>query len=265
MKYLMSVAWQILPSINVKEILDVLEKNENKKYVDGIEIATTDYEAMEYCLRYMMKNNKIFCLHCPKYMNDVELKKYLDNANKLAKIYGKKINIVFHSIEQENLKNSISKTIEYIDDILKYINNNNYELIVSLENLNYHEDIKRINMSLIDNVLKEFNDIYFTYDIGHDIYDNIKFSKFTTIQKEKLNNIHIHNIKNNEDHHVIKSNCESILELQKFMKYLKDIKFDGTIIKEEAIDRFSGDNLKEQLNSYIDSFKVIDDLLKNNK
>ena len=265
MKYLMSIAWRTLPYIGIEEIIEEIEMSENKEYVAGIEIATTNYEEMEKTLKYIMDNNLIFRCHCPKIGNQEVLTKYLDDLHTLAKIYGKKIDVVFHSLEFDDLEKSIEDTKEYIKNILEYIRKNNYEITISLENLNYHHNRKRININLIDKVfenLKQYPELNFTYDIGHDIYDTQKPTKLSNIQKEKLNNIHIHNIKNNEDHHIICKNCETIKELRETIKYLKEIGYKGPIVLEEGIDRYEGKNMRECVRNYIKSFKEKKEILE---
>ena len=134
MNYLISISWHILPIFTIEQVLEKIEKYDKTHKIAGIE--------------------------------------YLSNVGKLAKILNKKINIVFHSKEDDNLKIAKLNTINLLNTIFNYIKENNLNISISLENLNYHHNHDRINVDKIDSILSEFDDVNFTYDIGHDIFDN---------------------------------------------------------------------------------------------
>lgn len=262
MNLLMSISQRLLAKINISTIIKILEQTKNN--IDGIEIASTHYSDMYDILKYTIKHNIIFQAHCPQLSDENSLKVYLNDVNLLSDIYGKPINIVFHSIENENLEKSLILTNEYMKNILEYINKNKLNITISLENLNFHHFVKRINLNLIDNILKNFNQLYFTYDIGHDLYDNKTLTKLSDLQINKINNVHIHNIVLKEDHHIIYENCETINELKQSIANLKEINFNGNIVKEEAVDRYKGENINEQMYNYILSFNDIKTILNCN-
>lgn len=261
MNYLISIGWYVFPIIPINKILELIEIYDKNKKIKGFEIASADYVVMEKMLKFAIKNNLTFQCHAPKRSNDLEILSYLDNLGKLSQIYNKKINVVFHSKEDDNLNLSIINTKVFLKKVLNYINDNNLNISISLENLNFHHNHNRINIDKIDTILMEFDDLNFTYDIGHDIFDNHSNSKLSALQIQRLNNIHIHNVHNNLDHCEITLNCDYIEALKNSIKYLKKINYTGNIVLETGINRYSGNSPEEQLINYIQAFNSIEKII----
>lgn len=169
---------------------------------------------------------------------------------------------MFHSKEDDNLEIAKLNTINLLNTIFNYIKENNLNISISLENLNYHHNHDRINVDKIDSILSEFDDVNFTYDIGHDIFDNHNYTKLSKLQLKKLNNIHIHNVCNNKDHCEITPTCDYITQLRDSVKYLKSINYEKSIVLETGFNNYHGNNYEEKLINYIKSFEKIEDILK---
>ena len=242
--------------------IEKIEKYDKTHKIAGIEIASKDFETMKKAVEFSIKHNYIFQCHAPKISTNEELLEYLSNVGKLAKILNKKINIVFHSKEDDNLKIAKLNTINLLNTIFNYIKENNLNISISLENLNYHHNHDRINVDKIDSILSEFDDVNFTYDIGHDIFDNHNYTKLSKLQLKKLNNIHIHNVCNNKDHCEITPTCDYITQLRDSVKYLKSINYEKSIVLETGFNNYPGNNYEEKLINYIKSFEKIEDILK---
>ena len=262
MNYLISISWHILPIFTIEQVLEKIEKYDKTHKIAGIEIASKDFETMKKAVEFSIKHNYIFQCHAPKISTNEELLEYLSNVGKLAKILNKKINIVFHSKEDDNLKIAKLNTINLLNTIFNYIKENNLNISISLENLNYQHNHDRINVDKIDSILSEFDDVNFTYDIGHDIFDNHNYTKLSKLQLKKLNNIHIHNVCNNKDHCEITPTCDYITQLRDSVKYLKSINYEKSIVLETGFNNYPGNNYEEKLINYIKSFEKIEDILK---
>ena len=72
---------------------------------------------------------------------------------------------------------------------------------VSIENLNDINGLERIKKENIEGILKEFEKLKFTYNIGHELIDNNFVSNLSNLLLERLNNIHIHIYNENRDHY----------------------------------------------------------------
>ncbi len=262
MKYLMSIAWRTLPYISIDEILTLLDNSKYKKYVSGLELASPDLLDMEKALQYMIKNNMVFRCHIPK-LKDDEVFSYLDTVGYLAEKYKTYLSITIHSKEDDNFDKTLELTTSYLSSLVSYIKENNLRILLSLENLNFHHDHRRINIAELDEFFREFPDIKFTYDIGHDIYDNNTPSTLSNLQVNLLENIHLHDVKNMKDHCLINTESEHILELKQAMNNLKELNFSNTIVIEEAVSLYEGDTYTEKISKYLESFSKLDDLFFN--
>ena len=98
------------------------------------------------------------------------------------------------------------------------------------------------------------DNLKFTYDIGHDLYDNKIPSVLSSLQKERINNVHIHSVIKNEDHHVIQENSKDLDEIMKAIKQLKDIGYTGPIVLEYAIKYLEGKRTEEKVINFVKSF-----------
>lgn len=253
MKYLISIAWRSLENITIEEFIKILSKHKNK--IDGIELSTKNYFDMFKTLQFCILNNLIFQCHTPKLPDENKIFEYLDDVNKLSIVYNKSINVVLHPLENDDFEVSILETINYIKEIISYIKHNNLNIIISLENLNFHHNRKRINVNEIDQILIKEETLKFTYDIGHDIFDNQTNTKLTKIQKQKINNLHLHNINENKDHQIINSNKKNIKYIKKALTDAK--KYTNKIVLEVGIDFYKGENYQEKIINYINSIEEI--------
>lgn len=224
--------------------------------IDGIEFNSYNLESLKKCAKLCRKNKLLFRCHFPlKKLTESETKKYLNCLNDISKELRYKINVVFHSVnENEEMQENIEDSKKYMANILKYVEKYNLGVIVSLENLNYRHDMKRINVDKIDNILSEYENLKFTYDIGHDIYDNKKVSNLSELQKQKINNVHIHSVVKKEDHHMIDKEAKDFVELNQAINNLKSMKYTNPIVLEYAIEYLPGKRIEEKIINLVKSF-----------
>lgn len=227
-----------------------------KGNVAGVEIGAFSFDVLKKCANLAKKNKMLFRCHYPyNIFKEAEVRKYLNCIDEIAKTLRYKVNVVFHSdIEGDTMEEKIEATIENMSKITKYINKYNLDVTVSLENLNYRHEVKRINMDKIDNVLSECEDIYFTYDVGHDFFDNKKVSELSQLQKERINNVHIHSVVENKDHNPIKKTTKELEELRKAVNNLKELDYQGPIVLEYGTNFLDGERIEEVIINFVKLF-----------
>ena len=146
-------------------------------------------------------------------------------------------------------------------ELTEYIAENKYNeyIELSLENLNDFEKIKRLKKENLTDILNENQDIKFTYDIGHEMMDDmIKKDKLNEILAERLNNVHIHTKGELEDHYpIIEKTEKHTKQVLEKTKQLIESGYNGDIVMEYAIDYIDGKNLKEKLICYINCTKIV--------
>lgn len=241
--------------LNVELAFDIITLYGNGN-IDGIEFNSYNFESLKKCAKLCRKNNLLFRCHFPlKKMNESETKKYLNCLNDISKELRYKINVVFHSdTEHEEMEEKVQATKKYINKILKFVKKYNLGVTISLENLNYRYATRRINMDKIDEVLYEYDNLNFTYDIGHDIYDNKKPSNLSELQKQRINNVHIHSVVKKEDHHMILEESKDFEQIKKAMNNLKNINYTNPIVLEYVIDYLPGSRIEEKIINLVKSF-----------
>lgn len=254
-KLILSLYEKKLNGLDINTVFDIINLYGNKN-IDGIEINTDNLDSLKKCSKLCKKNKLKFMCHTPlKVMSESEVIKYLNCLNDISRELRYNINVVFHSLNNnKDFKENIEETILFMKKILTYVKKYNLNVTISLENLNKKNDIRRININVIDSILNRFEDIRFTYDIGHDLYDNKKISNLSTLQKIKLNNVHIHSVINSKDHNIINEKSYDIDKIKESLENLKKINYKGPIVLEYAIDNIPGERIEEKIINLVKSF-----------
>lgn len=205
-------------------------------------------------------------MHSPCFEEDEEIKKYIEFAAKISKKMNRKINIVYHPISANNINESKKNTeIANRKNNEMYKENNYFKNIdLSIENLNDLNQIKRLKKEDLIEILKNNPNLKFTYDIGHEIVDEIKPNLNQKILKDRINNIHIHTHKNKEDHYpILNFQNEEELYVQRTLKEIQLENYQGNVVMEYALDYIEGKNFEIKLKNYIESAKIITTALEN--
>ena len=254
-KLILSLYVKKLEGLDLNIVFDIINLYGNSN-IDGIEINTDDLNVLKKCSVLCKKNKLKFMCHTPlKIMSESEVIKYLNCLNDISKTLRYNINVVFHSLNNnKNINEDIEQTSSFMEKVLLYVKKYKLNVTISLENLNRKRGEKRINVNLIDNILKRFEDIKFTYDIGHDLYDNKKASDLSTLQKIKLNDVHIHSVVNSKDHNIINDSSNDIEQIKIALCNLKNINYKGPIVLEYAIDNIPGEKIEEKIINLVKSF-----------
>ncbi len=256
-KLILSLYDKKLDGLDFNIIFDIINLYGNG-LVKGIELNGDDLDGMKKCANLCKKNNIRFMCHIPvKNMRESDIIKYLNCVNDISKKLRYTINVAVHSLNNnKSLRKNIDETYVYLKNILSYIKKYNLNITISLENLNKKDGERRINISSIDNVLNKFEELKFTYDIGHDIYDNRKPSDLSALQKIKINNVHVHSIVESIDHNIIQNKSKDIEEIKKAILNLKNINYKGTIVLEYAMKNIPGSTVEEKIINFVKAFKI---------
>ena len=254
-----------LISIN-KKFMDIspsklVELILNSKYTKGVEIYV-DYtfdKELEYLKNLVLelkKNNLILQVHANTNLSFEKQKEYLKIIEEYSDYLGYKIVVTFHSIYDKDKKMSIKKTVEYLENIINYIDNN--KIIISLENLNNTSELIRLGKDDIIPVILNKEKLFFTYDIGHEI---VEYGKITGINKDiikKVKNIHIHTFNDKgEDHFPIYKNDLNLSHIIKAINLLKNNKYYNNIVYEYNLYVCNGKNIQEKIIDYLNSIDFI--------
>lgn len=246
-------------SVNVdkfKQVQSLDFYNIIKDKIDGCEIFfnINNEEEVKYVkdlIFYFNRDNFYFQFHGDSELPMEKQKEYLNLINSFYRDY--KINIVMHVLTRDTIEESINNTTVYIDELEEYIDENNLNITLSLENLNSVTYLKRLSKNYLYPILYNNDNLLFTYDIGHEIEEYGELTDLQEIEIERLNNIHIHTFKNVIDHLPIYEKDEHLTILAKSILYLKKINYDGTIVYEYDLYECNGDTIEEKILGYIDS------------
>ena len=253
-----------LISINHK-FMDVTPKRlveliKNSKSVKGVEASIkldSPYELkyLDDLIFELKRNNLILQIH-----GDIEndISKQLEYIKKLEE-YSDYLNmpivVTFHSIYDEDSSISINKTIDYLSEIINSVSNN---IIVCLENLNDIIGFVRLGKDEIKNTILNDEKIYFTYDIGHELYDSGNITSLDEYVKEDIRNIHIHSNDNKgNDHMPIYKNDIHWNEIMKALEYLINIRYKYNVVYEYNLYCCKGNKLEDQIIDYLDSIDLV--------
>ena len=257
MKSLMSVNSKFMllnPSELVKLIL-------NSKYTKGIEMyINIDSEFHQKYLDDLVfeikKYNLILQIH-----GDVEIDfdkqlEYMKKLEKYSDYLGYPIVVTLHTIYDENKEKSLIKTREYIGNLINNINNN--KLIIALENLNDARGYTRLGKEEIETTILNNDNLFFTYDIGHEIANYGKITNVNDYLIEEIRNVHIHSNNNQgNDHWPIYKDDSHWNEIIKGLIYLINNKYQYNIVYEYALEYCRGETTKEKIIDYLTSIDFV--------
>lgn len=254
MKILLSLNYKLF-RLSPTDFIKLLKALDKDSVVKGFEVCISSEEDKVYLKKLANICNEekyALRLHAKTFENFNDCIEYLDFVNELTNIYKSSINIVIHPLDGYKIIENIRNTKEYISKIFEYIDLNNYKNIeISVENLNDLEALRRIKKENLEDILKHNKNLHFTYDIGHELIDGNLNSNLSNILSKRLNNVHVHSYVGREDHHPIKVLDDKTKLLKISIDNLKEIKFNGYVVAEYAIDYIEGSSFEEKLYKYV--------------
>lgn len=261
MNSLISINYKFM-GLSPKELIEEIKKY---KYCKGVEISINYHKEEEInyleSIAYLLhENNLLFQVHGDCNLSVEEQIDFLKRIENISTQLGYPINVVLHPKYNDDHEESIRLTQEYIDEVLKEIDE---RIIICVENLNDgivdNMPQDRLDKNEITPIICNNERLFMTYDMGHDIADYNNPIDLNSTLISKIRNIHIHTHKNGIDHLPIYK--ESLNSVLKAILFLKGIKYEGPIVFEYNLYECRGENVLEQLHDYLESIDFVSERL----
>lgn len=259
---------KILLSLNDKftkrtprDLINLIQENDVSNSIQGFEIYLNldndeEVKYFEEFINLSIKNNYLIQFHSIQTEDIDKQKQYLNFYNEIAKKLDYSLKVVFHSFDIGTIEENINYTSEYMAELLNYIYINQFNLMLSIENLNARDN-NRLNKEQIIKILANNNDLMFTYDIGHEILNYGNIIDLNEILISKLVNVHLHTFMYDDDHKSLYSKDPNKSKWVKAILYLKSLNYHETIVLEYDLYDMIGEDYEEKLLSYIESAETI--------
>lgn len=266
MKCLMSINPKFM-EFSPKDLVELIKENSN--YVDGFEVyINIDEENQIDYLKELSheckKNNLHFQVHGESTLPIKKQKKYFNILNEISDYLKNKINVVIHPITCDTILNSIEATTKYIEDLLSIVDLN--KVIISLENLNDYEQEDRLSTAEVLPIIANNDDLYFTYDIGHEIAENGYLTNIDKVFIPKISNVHIHTVNSiysdGYDHKPIYKDDKYWNDIITSLNFLKINHYKKSIVFEYDLYVCPGENLSQKIISYAKSIEFVAERIK---
>lgn len=256
MKSLISVNSKFM-EFSPKDLVEIILKY---KYTKGIE-ACFDYldkNEMKYLddlIYELKKNNLILQIHADSSLDLENQILYMKELEKYSDSLGYPIVVTIHTVYDPDKDNSLKKSIFYLGELVKNIDTS--KIIIGLENLNDSKGLDRLEKESIRPMILNDEKIYFTYDIGHELFDYGNIINIDKYLMEDLVNIHLHTHHATKDHQPIYENDTYWNDIMKGLIFLINNKYTGNIVYEYDLYDCKGNTKLEKLNDYLTSIDLV--------
>ena len=152
MKSLISINRKFM-DLNIRDLVDSVLRS---KYIKGFELFLNAESGFEieylYNLLYEVKrNNLILQVHSDINVDYETQLDFLKQLEQCSNYLGEQLVVVFHSIYDEDINESLRKTAEYLGNLINNVDNS--KLAICLENLNSTKDKIRLGKNEIREIL----------------------------------------------------------------------------------------------------------------
>ena len=256
MKILLSINYKIFdesPDTLIKKIDGIKEISGFEVHIDMNNGYERDY--LRRLAHLCNEKDLILQIHS-SITEDDEIIPHIDYYHEIETIYNKPINMVNHPLGSDNIYLAQEKTNILFSKILNYIYEHCYRINVSIENLNSMRGIMRLSKDYLIPILSNNQDLFFTYDIGHEIMEYGKLVDLNDLFIERIVNVHIHTFEAEEEHLPIKEDSPNKLMWVKAINYLRQIGYDGAITLEYDMNKI-GNNFDEKIDGFIEEAKFM--------
>ena len=247
-----------------RDFIRIIKENDKNKCIKGFEIfynlnSISEMNFYKELIDISIENGYDIQFHGDSSLNIKDVKKYIDCVQDFSKIYSRKFNIVLHPICTNDIDNDIKESNIYFSEVLNYIYFNNYNINISIENLNTTKNMVRCSKEDVLKVVTNNEDLNFTYDIGHEISNYGSITDLDILLINRLCNVHIHTFNIYEDHMQLLDSDEYKEKWIKGLLFLKSINYKGPIVLEFDFNKLGNDyesRLKEYINiaSYLEEY-----------
>lgn len=256
MKSLISINSKFM-DISPKRIVELIKEY---KYTEGIE-ACFDYEneaEMKYLydlIYEMKKSDLILQIHADSKLPLDKQILYMKELEKYSDTLGYPIIVTIHTVYDPDKDTSLNKSILYLGELVKNIDNS--KIIIGLENLNDSKGLDRLEKEYIRPMILNDEKIYFTYDIGHELFDYGNIINVDKYLIEDLVNIHLHTHHATKDHQPIYENDTYWNDIMKGLIFLINNKYSGNIVYEYDLYDCIGEAKEEKIRDYLKSIDLV--------
>ena len=252
MKSLVSINYKFM-DINPKELVELIKTS---KYIKGVEACINldspfELKYLEDLVFELNRNDLILQIHGEIEFDLDKQLNYIKKLEEYSDLLGYKIVLTFHTIYDEDKEISIKKTLDYISNI------KSDKVIICLENLNDIRGFVRIGKDEIKNTILNDEQIYFTYDICHELFDNGNIIGLDKYLLEDIRNVHIHSNNKGDDHKPIYKNDIHWDELMKALEFLLVNKYEYNIVYEYNLYECSGETTLDKIKNFFNSVDLV--------
>lgn len=256
MKSLISINYKFM-NVNPRELVEMLLKY---KYTKGIEACieygnVIEMKYLDDLVFEMKKYDLVLQIHGNSNLDLATNIEYMHRLEKYADYLGYPIVVTMHSVYDPDKEESLKKSIEYLGELVKNIDND--KIIISVENLNDSKNLDRLEKEYITAMILNDEKLYFTYDIGHELADYGKTTNLNEYLIEEIKNIHLHTHNNRKDHQPIYENDAYWNDIMKSLVYLINNNYVGNIVYEYDLYDCKGETTVDKINDYLKSIDLI--------
>ena len=256
MKSLISVNKKFM-EVSPKDLFDIILKY---KHTKGIEACFDFNNPIE--MKYLddlvfevSKNNFCLQIHADSKLSLEDQIKYMNKLSAYSDLLGYPIVVTIHSAYDPDKELSLKKTVEYLGELVKNIDNN--KIVIALENLDDSKDKDRLEREYITSTILNNDNVYFTYDIGHELFEYGDLTNLNKYLIEEIRNIHLHTYNFKKNHQPIYENDPHWNEMMKALIFLINSNYSGNITYEYDLYDCRGESISDKINDFLESIDLV--------
>ncbi len=258
MKSIMSVnVFKFMP-VSPKRLVELIKES---KYTKGVEVyldcnKEDELKYLDDLVYELYRNDLILQIHGDVEWDYDKQLKFVKKLEEYSSYLGYPIVYTLHTIYDEDLEASLSKTIDYISKLLSEIDES--KITVCLENLNCVRGYTRLNKEGIKKYVINDEKLYFTYDIGHVIADYGNITDLDVYMMEDVRNVHIHSHDGmGNDHMPIYKEDTYWNSIMKGLTFLILNNYQYNIVYEYDLNFCRGDSTEDRIKDYLASIDYV--------
>lgn len=192
-------------------------------------------------------------------INDTERQfRYLELISSYSKYFeNRRMPIVYHSVQGEDLFDNVKYTNIYISKLLNYAYIKGLNVMLSMENLDDKSYAIRLDKNEMKSIIYNNEDLFFTYDIGNEIIEYGSITDVDYILEKRMINVHLHTFNAYENHLPIYPDDPNKLRWLKALTYLKLINYRGPVCLEYDYSCINGVTFEEKVLDIVKSANYV--------